>query len=141
MNKFTIFLSLIIGFASLSASAMNQRNGANNARSERAVKRAQMKNNPLQNRPAERRAQAQQAVVERRHSFVDALRKYKTAIAATTATAATAVTGAVVASTSQVIDCAQVAQAVCGGQVVSQTALQVCSAHIPSALRCFLGYF
>lgn len=85
----------------------------------------------------QRKAEQVAAVAERRHSFVDTLRKYKAAMAAT----ATAAVAGAVASTSQVIDCAQVAQAVCNGQVVSQTALQVCNAHIPNALSCFLGYF
>lgn len=94
----------------------------------------------LQARLEQRKAEQAAAVAERRHSFVNTLRKYKAAAAATAATATAAVVGAV-ASTSQVIDCAQVAQAVCNGQVVSQTALQVCNAHIPNALSCFLGYF
>lgn len=74
---------------------------------------------------------------ERRQKFVDALRTYKRSVAV----AATAAVASAVAMTSQVVNCRDVAQAICSGQAVAPTALQLCAEYVPSSVNCFMRMF
>lgn len=74
---------------------------------------------------------------ERRKKFVNTLRAYKNAalVAATAAVAST------VAMTSQVVNCRDVAQAICNGQAVAPRALHLCAEYVPSSVNCLMRMF